>query len=113
VDSRTFWRCLRATYTFSVNLAGAATQVLQEALTLEAGRFYSVLAIGRVGNGSLRLLATGENQITPEPGSARVRVIHAASTAPAVDVYFTSPYINLSGQIPVLSGVPFSGFSGT
>ena len=49
------------TYTFSVNLAGTATQVLQEALTLEAGRFYSVLAIGRVGNGPLRLLATGEN----------------------------------------------------
>lgn len=99
------------TYTFSVNLAGTATQVLQEVLTLEAGRFYSVLAIGRVGNGSLRLLATGENRLTPEPGSAKVRVIHAASTAPAVDIYFTSPYINLDGQNPVLRGVPFSGFS--
>ena len=38
-------------------------------------------------------------------------MIHTASTAPAVDVYFTSPYINLSGQSLVLSGVPFSGFS--
>ena len=100
-----------ATYTFSVNLAGTATQVLQEAFTLEATRFYTVLAIGRVDNGSLRLRVLGEDQVDPGPGNDKLRVVHAASTAPEVDAYLTAPYVNLANQVPVLTNVPFSAFT--
>ena len=64
---------------------------------------------GKYGDFSLRAL--GENQIDPEPGTAKLRVVHAASTAPGVDVYFTGPYLNLAAEAPLLTDVPFSAFT--
>ena len=44
-------------------------------------------------------------------GSGRLRVVHAASNAPAVDVYVTSPHTPLASTSPLLTNVPFVGAS--
>jgi hypothetical protein len=97
------------THKVSVNVAGTAKEVLRRVYTLEAGLDYTILAVGRLDNGTIQLLAMGDDQEDPAPGMSKVRVIHAASKAPAVDVYFTTPYVNLAGQTPILTGVPFLG----
>lgn len=90
-----------------VKLAGTDTTVITDTYDLAAGLDYTVMAIGRVGNGSLRLLALGDNLNDPGAGMASVRVVHAASTAPAVDVYLSAPYAPLGSLSPALTSVPF------
>jgi hypothetical protein len=99
------------TYEVSVRVAGTNQDVLGTHLTLMGGTDYSVLAIGRLDNASIRLVTFGDDLIDPGPDMAKVRVIHAASTAPGVDVYLTSPYAPLGGETPALSGVPFGAGS--
>jgi hypothetical protein len=42
--------------------------------------------------------------------STKVRVVHGASTAPAVDIYVTAPFAALPNA-PLLTGVPFTAAS--
>ncbi len=94
-----------------VKLAGTDTTVMADTYDLAAGLDYTVMAIGRISNGSLRLLALGDNLNDPGPGMASIRVVHAASQAPAVDVYLSSPYAPLDSLTPALTNVPFVGAS--
>ncbi len=65
---------------------GTGTPALQATLNVEAGRDYTVLAVGRSGDGSLALLPLTDNNATPAAGKAHVRFIHASPDAPAVDI---------------------------
>jgi hypothetical protein len=47
----------------------------------------------------------------PEAGSAKLRVLHAAASAPNVDVYVTAPDAGIANVQPVLSNVPFKAMS--
>jgi len=65
---------------------GTGTPALQATLTVEAGRDYTVLAVGRLGDGSLTLLPLADDNTTPAAGKVRVRFVHASPDAPAVDI---------------------------
>ncbi|GBD22908.1 hypothetical protein HRbin29_00554 [bacterium HR29] len=65
---------------------GGGAPALQATLTIEAGKDYTVLAVGRSGDGSLSLLPLTDNNATPAAGKAHVRFIHASPDAPAVDI---------------------------
>lgn len=65
---------------------GTGTPALEANLNVAAGKDYTVLAVGRVGDGSLALLPLEDNNATPAAGKAHVRLIHASPDAPAVDV---------------------------
>jgi hypothetical protein len=65
---------------------GTSTPALEANLTVAAGKDYTVLAVGRVGDGSLALLPLEDNNGTPASGKAHVRLVHASPDAPAVDV---------------------------
>ena len=97
----------------AVFVAGTDTQVLEANLFIQNGVDYTILATGFAGGGApaLDLLVLRDRAGTTAPGSAKVRVVHAAPSAPAVDVYLTSPFLALGSQIPVLASVPFGAAS--
>ncbi len=97
-----------------VRVAGSdpgSPAVLSDTYDIAGGLDYTVMAIGRLDNQSIRLLALGDDLSHPGMGMGRLRVVHAASTAPAVDVYVTSPHAVLDAASPLLTGVPFVGAS--
>jgi len=65
---------------------GSGAPALQATLTIEANRDVTVLAVGRVSDGSLELLPVQDTNTLPQAGKAHVRFIHASPDAPAVDV---------------------------
>ncbi|MGY1642482.1 DUF4397 domain-containing protein [Geodermatophilus sp. SYSU D00703] len=75
------------TYTVSVRTAGgdpARPPVLSTTVEVPAGGARTVAAMG--GFADLRLAVLDADLSTPPAGSARVRVVDAAATAPSVDV---------------------------
>jgi hypothetical protein len=97
----------------AVFLAGTQTKVLEASPNLGAGQDFTVVAIGFASKApALSLLLLNDASGNASDGQTRVRVVHASPTAPAVDVYFTAPYIARRNRPPVLSGVPFGVASG-
>lgn len=100
-------------YDVKVNVSGTSTTVLSANPMLEAGKFYTAMAVGFVGKApALELVLLADEIVEPRSGYLRIRAVHAAPSAPAVDVYVTSPFETLDGKMPVLSGVPFKAASG-
>lgn len=96
--------------TIALNPAGTATPALTATAMLDSRNFYTVLAVGPLA--SLQTLVVPEEAAAPEAGKAKVRVVHAAPAAPAVDVYVTAPGAALAGTAPAVSGAAFKAFSG-
>ncbi len=80
-----------------------AAPVLSATLTVAPGTDYTVLAVGRVSDGSLALLPLKDNNASPADGKAHIRVIHASPDAPAVNVALAGTKTN------VFSNVAFKG----
>jgi hypothetical protein len=98
------------TYTFRVNLSGTDTTVLSIGpVALREGGAYTVYAVGKVSAKTLAVLSTEDDLNSPPPGYTRIRVVHAASAAPTVDVYATTPFAPLTA--PTLASVPFRAAS--
>jgi len=95
-------------YDIRVNVSGTDTTVLRVNPELSAGNDFTAIAVGKVANIELMLLA--DNNSEPATGMVRLRAIHAAPSAPTVDIYATEPYAVLAA--PALSSVPFKGVSG-
>lgn len=96
-----------------VNVTGTSTTVLNAAPTVEAGTDYTAIAVGFAAKApALDLLLLADNNALPAANQIKVRVVHAAASAPAVDVYVTTPFEALDGKQPVLAGVPFKAASG-
>lgn len=77
--------------TYSVAVAPAGAGVENAAigpvnLTLRAGAFQTIAAIGSLGSGTLTATVIGENYSPLNAGEARVTVFHGIEDAPAVDV---------------------------
>ena len=101
-----------ATYSLAVNVSGTGTTVMTLGPTpLQGGHAYTFFAFGKLADGTLQLMGAGDEVDAPGMGMAKIRVVHGASTAPAVDVYATTPYAPLPGA-PALSRVPFPLASG-
>lgn len=94
-------------YDIKVNVTGTENTVLQANPELSAGNDFTAIAIGKVANLELMLIA--DNNTEPAAGTVRLRAIHAAPSAPTVDIYATAPYGVLA--TPTLPGVPFKAVS--
>ena len=79
--------------------AGDVTVIGPVTLTLDADTVYSVIAVNDVANIEPVVLEQPDTAVTA--GSARLRVLHAAPLAPAVDVYATTPGADLAASMPV------------
>jgi Domain of unknown function (DUF4397) len=91
-----------------VNLNGTSDTVINAGLDIEKDQDYTLIATNRAA--SLETIFLQDNDDT-ESGISKVRVVHGAPSAPAVDVYVTSPNADLNASQPVLSGVPFKAAS--
>ena len=99
--------------TYNVKVAAAADNsvvVINNDLTLEAGKFYSVLAVGSLGNDSIEPLV-----LTDMPRrvatDAQVRIVHGSTLAGPVDIYVTATN-DISTATPAFSNVPFKAETG-
>ncbi|MDX1982399.1 MAG: DUF4397 domain-containing protein [Bryobacteraceae bacterium] len=96
-----------------VAVSGTTNIVLQASPQLAAGRDYTAIAAGfATKSPALELLLLEDDNRDPANGNMRVRVVHAAPSAPGVDVYVTTPFETLDGKRPVLTAVPFKAVSG-
>jgi hypothetical protein len=76
------------TYTISINAAGTADQLLTIDAAVESGKAYTVAAIGTLDAADTedpRLTAYVDDPVA-ESDTAKLRVVHASPTTPAVDV---------------------------
>lgn len=68
-------------------------------LTVAAGQDYTVLAVGRVADGTLALLPLMDNNASPSEGKAHIRLIHASPDAPAVNVALAGTKTNVFANV--------------
>jgi hypothetical protein len=96
-----------------VNVTGTSTTVLRANPTVAAGTDYTAIAVGFAGGRmpALDLLLLTDNNVVPMGENIKLRVVHAAASAPGVDVYLTTPFEPISTRQPGLSNVPFKGVS--
>jgi hypothetical protein len=92
-----------------VNAAGTSTTVINADLPLTAGTDYTVIAGGLVS--SIEPLVLTDDRTAPPAGNVKVRAVHGAPSAPAVDIYVTAPGADLQAATPALSNVPFGAAS--
>lgn len=92
---------------------GTGTPALQATLEIVAGKDITVLATGRVGDGSLALTLFEDDNRTPSGNNAHIRLIHASPDAPPVDVAVAGTdtnvfrgvaFRNVSPYVPVPAG---------
>lgn len=92
-----------------VNAAGTATTVIDTDVDLADGTDYTVIASGLVA--SIAPIVLEDDNSAPTAGNARIRAIHGAPSAPAVDIYVTGSGADLEAETPALSGVDFGDVS--
>jgi hypothetical protein len=92
-----------------VNAAGTTTTVIDVTPTLQEHTAYTVIATNYLA--SIEPLLLVDDRVPAAQGKAKVRVVHGAPGAPAVDVYVTAPGASLDGVTPVLANVPYKAAS--
>lgn len=78
-------------------------------LDLEAGTWYTVLAVDFLSNIEPLILS---DDARPLATSAKVRIVHASPTAQDVDIYVVAPGTDINTVDPTLSAVPFKANTG-
>ncbi|MDP5036644.1 MAG: DUF4397 domain-containing protein, partial [Alishewanella sp.] len=99
--------------TYNVKVAAAADNsvvVIDADLTLDAGAFYSVLAVGSLQNDTIEplVLADMPRRVATE---AQVRIVHGSTLAGPVDIYVTATN-DISAATPAFAAVPFKADTG-
>lgn len=99
--------------TYNVKVAAAAdnsTVVIDANLALEKGAFYSVLAVGALGDNSIEPLVLDDipRRIATE---AQVRIVHGSTLAGPVDIYVTATN-DISAATPAFAAVEFKQETG-
>jgi len=84
---------------------GAA--IVDDSLTFLFAKAYTVVATGMLG--SVQSVVAPDTAPFPIDGEFKVRVIQAAPTAGAVDVYVTDASASLATATPTMSGLQFRG----
>jgi hypothetical protein len=92
-----------------VNAAGTSTTVIDADLPVTAGADYTVIAGGLVSD--IAPIVLEDDRSAPASGNIKVRAVHGAPSAPAVDIYVTAPGADLAAATPTLTNVPFGAAS--
>lgn len=105
---------------YSPVLTGARTLVLKRTadtsatvatlpFTVATDRDYTVYATGGAAASAITSFITTDTNTAPAAGAARVRVVHLAPSAGAVDVFVTTIGADLALATPALANVPVRG----
>ncbi len=95
--------------TIAMRPTGVQDAVFQVTPTLTVGGAYTVLAMGPFASIEGAVL-TDDNTI-PGTGNVRLRGVHAAAGAAALDVYITAPGAELAAAQPAFSALSFKDVS--
>jgi len=79
--------------------------------SVSANKYYTVLTAGEQSTGSLATIALADDHVPPASGELRIRLVNAASTLRAVDIYLTSPTDPLPAT-PTLPAFAYKSVSG-
>jgi trimeric autotransporter adhesin len=93
------------------NLPGDNADVISETVMLSADMNYNVIAVGSVADSSIEPLVVSNPAAAIGSGNVRLQVVHAASTAPTVDVYVTAPMADIDAEQP-LATAAFKDYTG-
>lgn len=88
-----------------------ATVIPTTSLSLEPATDYAIFATGKAGDNSIEPLVVSFPQTAVTSGNVRLRVVHAAASAPTVDVHLTAPDDELSAGT-VAATLEFSDTTG-
>lgn len=101
-------------YSVDIRVAGTNTTVKTVPITVADGKDYTAIAVGYAGGRTpgFDVMLLEDDNTLPANSGVKLRVVHAAPGAPAVDVYATTPFETLTGKTPVLTNVPFKAASG-
>jgi len=97
-----------------VNVTGTDTTVLRANPMVVAGTDYTAIATGfatPARTPALDLLLLRDDNTLATDNRVKLRVVHAAASAPAVDVYLTTPFETIRDKQPGLANVSFGGVS--
>jgi len=94
-----------------INLTATDESITDTVATLEAGRPYTVVALGSYPDDVAPLLLRDE-VAEPSIANARLRVVHAAVDLSPVDVYVTTPEAPIDQAAPAVANTAFRGASG-
>ena len=83
-----------ATININVNGSNPTVTALSASAALERDKYYTVFAANNVA--AIEALIVVDENNAPASGNAKVRVVHAAPNAPAVDVFVTAPTADLA-----------------
>jgi len=89
--------------------ANPSLVVIDVTPTLAASTDYTVIARNLVASIEPWLLI--DDNTAPATGQVKVRLVHSAPGAPAVDIYVTAPGADLGTATPVLTDVPYAAAS--
>ncbi|WP_273432363.1 DUF4397 domain-containing protein [Chitinibacter tainanensis] len=92
-----------------VTPTGSSTGVINATLDLKADTLTTVVAVNEMAK--IEPLVITEASAAPATGKARLRVVHGAATAPAVDIYITTPTADLATTTATIPNVAFKGVS--
>ena len=84
---------------------GTTANVIDANTTLADGKFYTVLATGRLA--TIAPLVLEDNLTNPAAGNIKLRLVHASPTAGNVDIYVTAPGADIATANPTLPNVAF------
>lgn len=96
-EARGYVRVASGLRDFRLRPTGTTTDATSLRAVLINGRAYTVLAINATE--AVRLWLLEDNRQAPPAGSFRLRLVHAAPAAPAVDVYVTEQGIDDIGRL--------------
>lgn len=90
-------------------IPGGNATVIDADLSFDYSTETTVIAVGTVGGGISALPITNASDSLITQGSFRAQVVHAAPSAPPVDVYVTAFDADLTGEAPVTgAGTPLA-----
>lgn len=92
-----------------VAATGGTPVVIDATLDLDRRASYTVIATGLLAD--IAPLVLEDDLTVPAAGQVKLRVVHGAPSAPAVDVYATAVGADINAATPVLTNVPFRAFS--
>lgn len=84
-----------------ISRAGSPAALASLEARLAEGKRYAIVAHG--GEAALRATLLDEETSEPERGEARLRVLHGAADAGALDIYLTGPEVELADAEPLFA----------
>jgi Domain of unknown function (DUF4397) len=92
-----------------VRPTGSNTDVIDANPTIDEKKDYTVLATNFVA--SLEPLVLTDDNAPPASGKVKLRLVHGAPSAPAVDIYVTAPGADINPATATLTNIPFKAAS--